>query len=125
MLTETLESHEEDITDAIKEQLRYGKKGDGTLFEKYSPLTIQKKQENGRVIMGERIALIDTGDFWQSIFATPYDNMIEIDAKDWKRDELVERYGEVIFQLLPEQWKHIFSLVEEEYRKKVYAWLNQ
>lgn len=75
--------------------------------------------------MGERIALIDTGEFWQSMFATPYDGMVEVDAKDWKRDELVERYGEEIFQLLPAQWKHIYSLAETEYKHRVYQWLNQ
>jgi hypothetical protein len=62
--------------------------------------------------MGERIALIDTGEFWKSFFTELGENFISIDAKDWKRDELVSRYGEEIFLISKPQMSELASLVK-------------
>ena len=94
-IEDILESLE--IVELVQEQLAEGKRGDGTLLPLYSSNTIQDKKERNAILLGSRIALIDTGEFWKSFFTTIYQGSIEIDAKDWKRDRLVERYGEEIF----------------------------
>ena len=125
LLTETLDDYQEDIVTAIQEQLAEGKRGDGTNLPPYKESTKLLKRERGTIFMGDRIALIDTGDFWRSMFATAYDSMIEVDAKDWKRDMLVERYGEAIFQISHTQWEAIYEKAETDYKQRVTKWLNQ
>ena len=122
-----LEQLEPEIVKAVQEQLAVGKRGDETYLKKYSPLTIKRKTEQNRIIMGERIALIDTGDFWNAMFLEVINGTFSIDSKDWKRDELVVRYGEEIFMLSDKQAEHIaglaFPIIQEEVAK-IYAQWN-
>lgn len=113
-----------DIVELIQEQLSEGKRGDGSLLPLYSLNTIIDKKERNSILMGERIALIDTGEFWQSFFATIYQGTIEIDAKDWKRDRLVERYGEEIFMLSKSQMDYLASKVRPLLEAKINAYLQ-
>jgi hypothetical protein len=112
------------VTELVKEQLGEGKRGDGSYLKKYSPLTIESKRKRGTIIMGERIALIDTGEFWKSFFTELGENFISIDAKDWKRDELVSRYGEEIFLISKPQMSELASLVKPLLKAKTDAHFN-
>lgn len=69
-------------------------------YRPYHPLTIQIKSEKGQPT--DRVTLRDTGDFQQSFTLTADNQGFTIDADDWKRDELVEKYGEDIFGLTEE-----------------------
>ena len=66
-------------------------------YQPYRPLTIQIKTEKGQPT--DRVTLNDTGDFYESFVIFADEVGFEIDATDWKRGELVDKYGEEIFGL--------------------------
>lgn len=113
-----INDNEKKVTELIQQQLSEGKRGDGTLLPMYKESTKIIKRERGTILLGDRIALIDTGEFWNSIFATAYKGSVEIDAKDWKRDELVARYDEEIFLLSKESLEELSELVHTELKKR-------
>ena len=110
-----------EIEKLVKEQLEEGRKGDDTLLPLYSYMTRQEKERKGRP--SDRITLLDTGDFWNSFFATIYQGSIEVDAKDWKRDMLVERYGEEIFMISKTQMSEIARIVRPRLEQKIKQYL--
>ncbi len=113
-----INDNEKKVTELIQQQLSEGKRGDGTLLPMYKESTKIIKRERGTILLGDRIALIDTGEFWDSIFATAYKGSVEIDAKDWKRDELVARYDEEIFLLSKESLEELSELIHIELKKR-------
>lgn len=117
LLTEVeaiINENEKQVVELIERQLAEGRRGDGTLLPLYKETTKLIKKQTGGILLGDRISLIDTGDFWESIFATAYKGSVEIDAKDWKRDELVARYDEEIFLLSKESLEELSELVHTE-----------
>jgi hypothetical protein len=66
-------------------------------YRPYEPLTIEIKTIKGQPT--DRVTLKDTGDFYESFFISADNEGFFIDATDWKRDELVEKYGAEIFGL--------------------------
>ena len=110
-----------EIEKLVKEQLEEGRRGDDTLLPLYSYMTRQEKERKGRP--SDRITLLDTGDFWNSFFATIYQGSIEVDAKDWKRDMLVERYGEEIFMISKTQMSEIARIVRPRLEQKIKQYL--
>lgn len=113
-----INDNEKKVTELIQQQLSEGKRGDGTLLPLYKESTKIIKMEKGTILLGDRIALIDTGEFWNSIFATAYKGSVEIDAKDWKRDDLVARYDEEIFLLSKESLEELSELIHTELKKR-------
>ena len=75
--------------------------------------------------MGERIALIDTGEFWQSMFSYIGSGMIEVGAKDWKESTLIDRYGEEILLISKPQMSHLADLVRPKLTAKIQQFLAQ
>ncbi len=121
LLTEVeaiINENEKQVVELIERQLSEGRRGDGTLLPLYKETTKLIKQQTGGILLGDRIALIDTGEFWDSIFATAYKGSVEIDAKDWKRDELVARYDEEIFLLSKESLEELSELIHTELKKR-------
>ncbi len=117
-IEEIINENEKQVVELIERQLSEGRRGDGTLLPLYKETTKLIKQQTGGILLGDRIALIDTGDFWESIFATAYKGSVEIDAKDWKRDELVARYDEEIFLLSKESLEELSELIHTELKKR-------
>lgn len=67
----------------------------------YTPFTVRIKRQKGQPT--ERVTLRDSGDFHGSFRATKSgSDRVIIDATDPKTADLVERYGEEIFGLSPE-----------------------
>jgi hypothetical protein len=124
ILEQVLDSMHGKIVILIQEQLAEGKKGDDSLLPKYTPFTIRKKLEDSSIIMGERIALIDEGDFWRGMFAVVEGGSIFIDSTDFKSEMLIDRYGEEIFQMSSESLKSIVSEVFPEFKKRVNDYIN-
>ena len=122
---EILKSLDKEIVKLIQEQLAEGKRGDDTLMPPYSYLTVQSRQEKGRPVKGERISLIDYGDFWSSMFTYIGQGMIEVSAKDWKESMLVERYGENIFLISKTQMQHLAGLVRPKLEAKITSYMAQ
>jgi len=119
-----LDNLDEEIIKLIQEQLTEGKRGDGSTMPKYTTSTKQSKLKRGTILMGERIALIDTGEFWKSMFANIYDGSIIVDSKDWKRDMLVDRYGDEIFLISKTQMEYLASLVNPLLNAKIKQFLE-
>lgn len=113
------------IVELVQEQLADGKRGNNTSMPQYRPSTLRMKQKTGGVIMGQFIALIDTGEFWKSMFTEIKEGLISVDAKDWKRNELVQRYGEEIFMISDTQFKYLSSRVEPYLQAKITQYLAQ
>lgn len=110
-IEEIINENEKQVVELIERQLAEGRRGDGTLLPLYKETTKLIKKQTGGILLGDRIALIDTGEFWKSIFATAYKGSVEIDAKDWKRDELIARYGDEVFLLAEDSLEELSKLV--------------
>ena len=115
---EIINENEKQVVELIERQLAEGRRGDGTLLPLYKEATKIIKREKGTILLGDRISLIDTGDFWESIFATAYKGSVEIDAKDWKRDELIARYGDEVFLLADDSLEEISKLVYTKLKQR-------
>lgn len=113
------------VVTLVQGQLAEGRRGDGLLLPHYKESTKLIKKMNNTILMGERIALIDTGEFWKGFFASTYGGGIEVDSKEWKRDMLVERYGEEIFQLAPDSLETLVEDIFPSLQKKVHDYLSR
>ena len=107
---EIVEKEEARICDMNSEEQLY-EKGQNALgvdimdYMPYRPLTIRIKTEKGQPT--DRVTLRDTGDFHSSFFVEANNEGFRIDAKDWKRDELVQKYGMQIFGLNDENMNEL------------------
>lgn len=108
-----------EVTRLIHEQLEQGKRGDDTLMPRYSYLTLKEKAAKGRTTATDRISLIDTGDFWKSMFTDIGYGTLSIEARDWKTDTLIDRYGENILLISKSQLLHLATLVYPILKAKV------
>ena len=93
-------------------------------YAPYSPYTIRVKNEKGQPT--DRVTLRDTGDFHKSfeVVVGPVD--FYITATDYKTDMLVERYGEKIFGLIPQNkielaQKYLYPTVMTEINKELFS----
>lgn len=123
-MEETLNQLEEEIVKLNQEQLAEGQRSDGTLLPKYAPQTMFEKLAGGRTLLGERIALYDLGDFWNSMFVLASYGSIEFSAKDRKTDMLVEIYGEAIFGLSDIQKEALAELARPILYEKIINFLK-
>lgn len=119
-----INSFDKEITDLVRVQLSEGRKGDNTLMTKYSRNTIKSKSERGTILMGERIALIDTGDFWNSFLSQARSGKLFVSATDWKTDELISRYGKSIFDLDNESQIKLKELLYKPISENLYNTLK-
>lgn len=122
---EILKGFDKEIVKLIQEQLAEGKRGDDTLMPPYSYLTVQSRKKEGRPVKGERISLIDYGDFWNGMFAFIGQGMIEVGSKDWKESMLIQEYGENIFLISKTQLEYLSSLVRPQLEAKITQYLAQ
>ena len=124
-IEDILNEMDEKVVTLVQGQLAEGRRGDGLLLPPYKESTKLIKQMNNTILMGDRIALIDTGEFWKGFFATTYKGGIEVDSKDWKRDMLVERYGEEVFQVARDSLETLVEEMLPSLQKKVHDYLSR
>lgn len=62
-IEEIINENEKQVVELIERQLAEGRRGDGTLLPLYKEATKIIKREKGTILLGDRISLIDTGDF--------------------------------------------------------------
>ena len=98
----TLKDNEHIIVEFVTEEQLYekGEDGDGEFLadsQPYRPMTISIKRIKGQPT--NRVTLKDTGDFHESFYIEFQSEWFEIKAKDWKSDELQDRYGDAIMAL--------------------------
>lgn len=120
MIEDILNDLQQDIVQMNREQLREGQKADETYLPPYSLTTMRARET-----MGSLIALHDTGDFWNSFFSTASMGLLEIDAKDRKRDMLIEIWGEKILGLTPDNHKILLNKIAERLKVKIGEYLQQ
>ncbi len=97
--------NDDDVIEANQNSLEQGIRPDGKEFEPYSEVTLEIKRANGGFIsQSGRIALKDTGSFFDSMRVVKKDTFAEITATDSKTSMLVGGYGEEILDV-PESEK--------------------
>jgi hypothetical protein len=88
---ETLNQLEEEIVKLNQEQLVETKFSDGSLLPYYSPITIERKKEEGTYISPNyRWALIDYGDFVDYMFSKANAGKLLIGSKDKKTQTILD-----------------------------------
>ncbi len=108
LIKQTFKETEKDALGYNKHQLNeMGMKSNGEMMDKYSPRTVEIKRKEGTFISSHGlIALQDYGNFQDKMrFKDITAEYAEIDSTDPKNSELVYRYGEDIFGLIPEHEK--------------------
>lgn len=95
---EIINDTEAELKMAQKEQLGEGYRADGRLITpKYSAMTELLKAKKGQRY--DVVTLHDTGDFWASIEARADKSKIHWEARDWKFEQLVDKYSDKILGL--------------------------
>lgn len=67
------------------------------IIPEYTPYTVSEKQSKNQP--SDRVTLLDTGAFYNAIYAAKIGDEVIIESGDEKNDELLEKYGEQIFGL--------------------------
>ena len=125
IMHEVLNELAPEIVKINKEQLEKGEKADETLMPYYSPNTIRVRNLDGNPVKGERIALIDSGDFWNGFWAMAYQNKLEMISSDTKTNMLIADYGESIFGLNKKGFERLGDLAYPLLKQKVGQFLQQ
>lgn len=89
---------EDDIVQLNQEQIYIGQRSDGErITPEYTEYTKFLKFKKGQP--NDRVTLLDTGDFYDSILINIVGESLIFDATDPKTPDLLEKYGENIFGL--------------------------
>lgn len=121
-LLSIIEKHKHHLIDIITGQLLNGMDGNGEFLQAYQneDYAEMKLHLNPKGVTDLRLA----GSFWEGFFAVIKKFPIIIDSKDEKRDELVKKYGESIFQPAQEGKTVFIEFIEvslREYYRGVYS----
>ena len=66
----------------------------------YTPFTVAMKNLKNQPT--DRVTLKDTGDFYNAMFVEVIGDIVVFDSKDYKSEDLKEKYGDYIFGLTEE-----------------------
>lgn len=93
-------------------------------YAPYSPYTVRVKTEKGQPT--DRVTLRDTGDFHKSFEVVVGPTDFYITATDYKTADLVEKYGERIFGLIPQNKTelartYLYPIVIKEIRQSLFS----
>lgn len=93
-------------------------------YAPYSPYTVRIKKEKGQPT--DRVTLRDTGDFHKSFEVVVGPIGFYITATDYKTNMLIEKYGEKIFGLIPQNkielaQKYLYPAVIDEINKELFS----
>ena len=111
IVQDALNEEKEYILILQKQQLAKGEKADGTSTPRYSPKTIKVREVEGNPVKGERIALYDTGDFWNKMWVLAVNGELEIYSSDGKTEMLLATYGENVLGLTDDNIEQLFERV--------------
>lgn len=111
IVQDALNEEKEYILILQKQQLAKGEKADGTSTPRYSTKTIKVREVEGNPVKGERIALYDTGDFWNKMWVLAVNGELEIYSSDGKTEMLLATYGENVLGLTDDNIEQLFERV--------------
>ena len=106
-LRQSIDEHNDEISDLNTEQLNRGMKADGGSTGDYANVGYK-----GRL---RPVDLFDTGDFHKSIHAKAFEKAFEMDADDPKTEMLKDRYGDEIIGLTKENVEATAELIKETF----------
>lgn len=115
-LRKVLMSQSQLIEELNRDQLRQGKRSDGTSLPDYSQNSVNYfgKPEGA-------IKLFDTGDFYESLDISYFDDRMVFDDTDEKTHMLVEKYGQMIFGLSEENKLKVIDIIKPLLAKELKA----
>lgn len=112
LVVKSISDNETKILDLNRRQLFAGNDANGNeIIPFYTDFTIEKKIEKGQPI--DRVTLLDTGDFYNSIFLNPFGNEFEFDARDIKTSDLKEKYGNDILGIANDDLDDAAELIKD------------
>lgn len=82
----------------------------------YKPFTVQVKRIKGQPT--NRVTLLDTEDFYKSMYIDRDLTQITIKASDYKTAQLMAKYGKDILGLTPKNIARLVDLIRENYINK-------
>jgi len=91
--------HSNAIVDLNKAQMRLGLEEKGDISPKYRSTYLRKKQQLPTYMAGTKVDLYLSGMFQGQMYMMIGNNFAEITSKDYKTPDLLEKYGEGIFNL--------------------------
>ena len=90
-------------------------------YQPYSPLTIRIKEQKGQPT--NRVTLRDEGDFESSFFIEVGNESFTIKAADFKTEDLVKKYGDIIGLNVEHRaeliWEYIYPEIMEKLKEKL------
>lgn len=120
LMIEAVKEHENTIIDLNKVQMRSGYDSEGEIKPKYRSKYLRKKQRLSTYKAGSCVDLYLTGMFQGQMAARFTGNDLEIYSSDSKAPDLLEKYGEQIFELNETYKEHVHKFTTPTYFKKVH-----
>lgn len=104
-------------------QLMLGLYNDSTkITPPYAPSTVKRKKRKGQVF--KHVTTREEGDHHGSIYVIFRNDEIELDAKDFKKQYLVRRYGEKLYGLTEENIDILRNEIKEELKEIIFEKIN-
>ena len=125
MVEETLTLLETEIITLNQQQLTKGEKSDGTFTGEYRETTISRKMLEGRFLTGDKISLLDRGDFWAGFLVKADNGKLIFDSTDAKTEMLISIYSEKLFGLTSESKTELAKLAKPILYEKITNFLNK
>jgi hypothetical protein len=85
----------------------------------YTPFTVAIKTAKGQPT--DRVTLKDTGDFYNAMFVEVIGDSVVFDSKDYKSEDLKDKYGETIFGLSDENRTEVKSM----FAQRLLQWFRE
>ena len=120
VMIEAVKEHENTIVDFNRDQLRMGEKGDGSMVGYRSPAYLNYKRSLASYKAGNKTDLYLTGSFQDGMAGRISGNTFEVYSKDNKAPELLEKYGEQIFELNSNYMQQVHDVTTPTFFKKVH-----
>lgn len=120
VMVEAVKEHENTIVDLNKVQMRSGYDSEGEIKPKYRSNYLRKKQRLSTYKAGSGVDLYLTGLFQGQMAARFTGNDLEIYSSDSKAPDLLEKYGEQIFELNETYKEHVHKFTTPTFYKMVH-----
>jgi hypothetical protein len=99
ILIKIIQENEVKLCDILRDQMRMGLGGTFDITPPYFPAYRNYKRTLASYKAGGKVDLYVTGNFQNAMFIRISGTQYEFDSRDWKRTDLLEKYGEDIFIL--------------------------
>lgn len=131
ILIPVIDKHLSDVEELNKQQLKKGKRSDGTDTPDHSKSMVSEKYIDDKIRRGiydrsiyPSVNLYDTGRFYKGIVAKLDMNYgITVDSTDFKAQALEERYGSTIYGLNDSSLEKFIDLIIDEFIEALHQYI--